>query len=223
MKPDHELHREIAARLDSDPSIRGEDIAVKVSDGVATLEGTVEDYAQRCAAEQAVERVAGVRAIVNELVVKVRGEHAHSDSEIAHAALNALRWDVQVPDEQITVKVVDGWVSLEGEVAWNYQRDAASRAVRYLAGVRGVSNMLRLRSVPPAADVRHRIAETLRRQAETDAGQIAVEVSGHSIVLRGAVRSLAEKRDAEQAAWNVPGVTKVQNDLLVNPPVAAGV
>jgi osmotically-inducible protein OsmY len=148
MQPDHELHREIAARLDSDPSIRGEDIAVKVSDGVATLEGTVEDYAQRCAAERAVERVAGVR---------------------------------------------------------------------------GVSNMLRLRSVPPAADVRQRIAEMLRRQAETDAGQITVEVSGHSIVLRGAVRSLAEKRDAEQAAWNVPGVTKVQNDLLVNPPVAAGV
>jgi osmotically-inducible protein OsmY len=223
MKPDHELHRDIVAELNLDPSIRDEDIAVAVKDGVATLAGTVDDYAQRWAAERAVEQVQGVRAIVNDLAVKLPGDNARSDSEIAHAALNALRWDVQVPDHRITVKVTDGWIMLEGEVEWNYQRDAASRAVRYLTGVKGVSNMLQLRKVASAADVKHRITDMLRRQAEIDAGQITVEVSGHTVILRGAVRSLNEKRDAERAAWNVPGVTRVENDLLVSPPLGAAV
>jgi osmotically-inducible protein OsmY len=223
MKPDHELHRDIMAQLNLEPSIRDEDIAVRVKDGVVTLAGTIDDYAQRWAAEQAVEQVHGVRAIVNELAVKLPGEHTRSDSEIAHAALNALRWDVQVPDQQITVKVADGWIMLEGEVEWNYQRDAASRAVRYLTGVRGVSNMLRLRKVASAEDVKQRIAEMLTRQAEIDAGQITVELSGHTVLLRGAVRSLNEKRDAERAVWNVPGVTRVENELLVSPTIGAGV
>jgi len=223
MKLDHELNRDIVAQLDLDPSIRNEDIAVAVKDGVATLAGTVDDYAQRWAAERAVEHVHGVRAIVNDLAVKIPGGHARLDSEIAHAAVNALRWDVQVPDQQITVKVADGWIMLEGEVEWNYQRDAASRAVRYLTGVKGVSNMLQLRKVASADDVKRHITEMLRRQAEIDAGQITVAVSGHTITLRGAVRSLNEKRDAERAAWNMPGITTVENDLLVAAPLGAAV
>jgi osmotically-inducible protein OsmY len=223
MTPDLELHRHITAQLDLDPSVRDEDIAVRVKDGVATLAGTVDDYAQRWAAERAVEQVHGVRAIVNDLAVEIRPEQARSDSDIAHAAVNALRWDVQIPDHQITVKVSDGWIMLEGEVEWNYQRDAASRVVRYLTGVKGVSNMLKLRNVASAGDVKQRITEMLKRQAEIDAGQITVEVNGHTIILRGAVRSLNEKRDAERAAWNIPGMTRVENDLLVSPPLGAAV
>jgi osmotically-inducible protein OsmY len=223
MKADQELHREIIAHLESDASIRDEDIAVSVKGGVATLAGTVDDYVQRWAAERALEHVAGVRAIVNDLVVKVPDTHARSDVEIAHAALNALRWDVQVPDHQITLKVADGWIMLEGEVEWNYQRDAASRAIRYLMGVKGVSNMLTLRNVASAADVKRRITEMLKRQAEIDAGQVTVEVSGHAVILRGAVRSLNEKRDAERAVWNIPGIVRVENDILVSPPLGAAV
>jgi osmotically-inducible protein OsmY len=224
MKTDRELNRDVLAQLDLDASIRNEDIAVRVKDGVATLAGTVDDYAQRWAAERALEHVPGVRAIVNNLVVKVPDEHTrYSDAEIAHAALNALRWDIQVPDQRITVKVADGWIMLEGEVEWNYQRDAAGRGVRDLTGVKGVSNMLRLREVAFADDVKRRITEMLKRQAEIDAGQITVQVSGHTIVLRGAVRSLNEKRDAERAVWNIPGITTVENDLRVSPPIGAAV
>lgn len=223
MKTDQELNRDVIAQLELDASIRDEDIAVRVKDGVATLAGTVDDYAQRWAAERALEHVHGVRAIVNDLVVKVPDHHARSDAEIAHAALNALRWDVQVPDPQITVKVADGWIMLEGELEWNYQRDAAGRAVRYLTGVKGVSNMLRLRKVASADDVKRRISEMLTRQAEIDSGQIAVQVSGHTVILRGAVRSLNEKRDAARAVWNIPGITKVENDIRVSPPIGAAV
>jgi osmotically-inducible protein OsmY len=223
MKSDIELQRDVIAQLNWDPSIRNEDIAVAVKDGTVTLAGTIDSYAQWYAAERAVERLKDVRAIVNDLKVKLPGGRERSDPDIAHAALNALKWDVEVPDERIRVKVADGWITLQGEVEWHYQRSAAERAVSALTGVRGVSNDIIVRVTPAPGDVKQRIREMLKRQAEFDAENVTVELDEHTVRLRGTVRSFAEKRDAERAAWHTPGVTKVENDLIVNVPTAAGV
>jgi osmotically-inducible protein OsmY len=217
MRTDSELRTDVVAELSWDPSIRDEDIATAVKDGVVTLAGIVDTYAQRYAAERAVERVNGVRAIANDLTVKLPGAMEQSDADIAHAAVNALRWNIQVPDERIKAKVTNGWLTLEGEVDWYFQKEAAERAVRYLTGVKGVKNLIALRVMPTPADVMQRIRASLKRHAELDADQITVETTGSRLMLRGTVRSVAERRDAERAAWNAPGVTRVDNDITVSP------
>jgi len=219
MRTDSELRTDIIAELSWDPSIRNEDIATSIKDGVVTLAGSVDTYAQRHAAERAVERVKGVRAIANDLRVKLLMEQ--SDADIAHIALNALRCNVEVPDERIRVKVTNGWVTLEGEVDRYYQKEAAERAVRYLTAVKGLSSQIVLRATPIPADIKQRIRGTLKRQAELDADHVTVETSGSRVILRGTVRSVAERRDAERATWNAPGVTRVDNDINVSPPVVA--
>jgi osmotically-inducible protein OsmY len=221
MRTDSELRTDILAELTWDPSIRNEDIATAVKDGVVTLAGIVDTYAQRYAAERAVERVKGVQAIVNDLVVKLPGAMERSDADLAHAAVNALRWNTQVPDDRIQVKVSNGWLTLEGEVDRYYQRHAAEGAVRYLQGVKGVNSLITLRAAPTPGDIQQRIRDSIKRQAEIDAGHVTVETSGSRVILRGAVRSIAERRDAERAAWNAPGVTSVENDINVAPPVPA--
>jgi osmotically-inducible protein OsmY len=221
MRTDNELRTDVVAELRWDPSIRDEDIATAIKEGVVTLAGTVDTYAQRYAAERAVARVNGVKAIVNDLAVKLPGAMERSDPDLAHAAVNALRWNIQVPDERIQVKVANGWVTLEGEVDRYFQKEAAERAVRYLTGVKGVSNLITLRAMPTPADIKQRIRASIKRQAEIDADQITVETSGSRVTLRGAVRSIAERRDAERAAWNAPGVTRVENDISISPPMAA--
>lgn len=223
MRTDSELRTDVVAELKWDSSIRDEDIATAVKEGVVTLAGIVDTYAQRYAAERAVGRVNGVKAIVNDLTVKLPGAMERSDPDIAHAAVNALRWNIQVPDERIQVKVANGWLRLEGEVDWYFQKEAAERAVRYLTGVKGVSNLIALRVMPIPADIKERIRSTLKRQAEVDADQITVQTSGSKITLKGTVRSVAERRDAERAAWNAPGVTIVENDLMVSPHILATV
>jgi osmotically-inducible protein OsmY len=221
MRTDSELRTDVVAELSWDPSIREADIATAVKGGVVTLAGMVDTYAQRYAAERAVERVNGVKAIVNDLTVKLPGALERSDAELAHAAVNALRWNIQVPDERIQVKVANGWLTLEGEVEHYFQKEAAERAVRYLTGLKGMSSLITLRAMPTPTDVKQRIRTTLKRQAELDADQITVDTSGSRITLRGTVRSVAERRDAERAAWNAPGVTRVENDLTVSPAIAA--
>jgi osmotically-inducible protein OsmY len=221
MRTDSELRTDIIAELKWDPSIRDEDIATSVKDGVITLAGTIDTYTQRYAAERAVERVNGVRAIVNDLTVKLPGTMERSDADIAHAAVNALRWDTQVPDERIKVKVMNGWLTLEGEVDRYYEKEAAERAVRYLTGVKGVNDSIVLRPTPTSADIKQRIRASLKRHAELDADQVRVETGGSRVTLRGTVRSVVERRDAERAAWNAPGVTRVDNEIEVLPPVVA--
>jgi osmotically-inducible protein OsmY len=223
MRTDHELRTDVVAELNWDTAIRNEDIATSVKDGVVTLAGVVDTYAQRYAAERAAERVKGVRAIANELTVKLPGAFERSDSEIAHAALNALRWHTQVRDDGIRVTVRNGQVTLEGQVDRYYEKQAAENSVRYLTGVKGVTNLITLRPVVAPADVKDAIRTSFRRLADLDAGQIKVEASGTEVTLTGSVRSIVERRDAERAAWNALGVTKVHNQILVSPLIAAGV
>jgi osmotically-inducible protein OsmY len=221
MKADSALQQDVVSELTWEPSIRDEDVAVAVKDGVVTLAGTVDTYAQRYAAERAAARVKGVRAIANELMVKLSRTTERSDSEIAHAALNALKVDIEVPDPRIRLKVANGWITLNGDLDWNYQRLAAERAVRYLTGVKGIVNSITLAPAPTRADVRDHIEAALTRQAEIDASHVMVDIDGHTITLRGKVRSLAEKNDAASAAWAASGVTSVVNHIEVDPPVFA--
>lgn len=221
MRTDSELRIDVTSELNWDPSIRNEDIAIAVKEGVVTLAGTIDTYAQRYAAERAVERVNGVKAIVNDLTVKLPGALERSDADIAHAAVNALRWHIEVPDERIQVKVTNGWITLEGEVDLYFQKEAAERAVRFLTGVKGVANLITLRATPTPADIKQRIRSGIKRHAELDAEQITVETSGSRVTLRGTVRSVVERRDAERAVWNAPGVQRVDNDIRVSAPVMA--
>jgi osmotically-inducible protein OsmY len=216
MRSDSELQRAITDELTWDPSIAEAGIGVAVRDGVVTLTGHVASYAQKLAAEHAVERIAGVRAFADALEVRLPAEHERSDTAIALAAAAALRWNILVPDESITAKVVDGWVTLEGTATWQYQRAAAAEAVRHLTGVRGVTNAIAVRpEVLSSLDVRHRIQDALRRTARREAARIAVHAADGKVTLGGTVDSWTARRDAEYAAWSAPGVAEVDDRIVV--------
>lgn len=221
MKTDNELRTDVLSELQWDPSIRNEDIAIAVKEGVVTLAGTVDSYAQRYAATRAVERVKGTKAIVNDLIVKLPSALTRSDAELAHAAVNALRWHIEVPEDRIRVKVSNGWLTLEGEVNRYFEKESAERAVRYLIGLKGMTNLITLQPLATPEDIKQRIRSSLQRQAALDADHITVETTGSRLTLRGVVRSMAERGDAERAAWNAPGVTMVSNEITVSPPVPA--
>lgn len=223
MRTDSQIQKDIVDELKWEPSLQDEDIGVAVHDGVVTLAGFVDSYANKWKAERVASRVKGVKAIANDLEVKLPTSSSRPDPDIARAALAALKWNVMVPDDRIKVKVEKGWLTLEGDVDWNFQREEAERSVRYLTGVLGVTNLVSVRARPAPSDIKRKIKETLERSAEFDADRITVEVDGHKAVLRGTVRSYAEKRDAERAARNAPGVTDVENDLIVEPTAFAAV
>lgn len=217
MKTDIELQRDVIDELRWDPSLKEKEIAVAASDGVITLSGFVPSYPEKWAAERAVERVFGVKAVANDIEVKLPGDRTRPDPELAHKVVEALEWDVQVPDDKIKAAVTNGWVTLEGEVAWAFQRDAALRAVRNIAGVRGVTNKLTL--VPPAVssyDVAVKIKDALRRRAERDAAGITIETKDNVVTLKGKVPTFAERRAAEGAAWSAPGVKEVHDEIVVS-------
>jgi osmotically-inducible protein OsmY len=218
---DSEIQKDVTDELRWDPALREDDIAVSVRDGVVTLAGFVVGYADKWRAERVVSKVKGVRAIANDLQVKLPSTSQRADPDIARAALNALTWDIAVPNDRIKVRVENGWVTLEGEVDGFYQREAAERDVRNLTGVKGVTNLLIVRAQPAPSDVKQRIREALQRGAQIDAEHITVEVEGHKAILRGTVRSYAEWRDAERAARNAPGITEVENRLTIDPVVYA--
>lgn len=216
MVTDKELYQHVLDTLRWEPSIREDDIAVAVNDGVVTLNGTVATYPEKYLAVRAIEKIPGVRAIADDVKVKLAGGVTRTDTELAHAIVDALHWNIQVPDERVKARVENGWVTLEGDVDRFYQSTAAERTVRYLAGVRGVTNEIHIK--PPEAspyEVSRKIKDALRRNAELDADRIMVEAHEGRVTLKGTVRSFAERRDAESAAWAAPGVKAVADEITV--------
>lgn len=210
-----ELQKKVLEALDFEPSLDESRIAVAVSDGIVTLTGQVPTYAQKLAAERVVKRIAGVKGIAMDLEVRLAGDARRTDSDLAAAAVRALEWDVQVPQTGLKVRVADGWVTLEGSVEWNYQRESAYRAVHNLAGVRGVSNLISIAKKVMPQDLKGRIETALKRTAELEARGIQVHTTGGKVVLEGKVHSWGEREDAESAVWAAPGVTEVVDRLVV--------
>jgi osmotically-inducible protein OsmY len=223
MRSDIEIQADVVAELRWEPGLRDDDVAVAVRDGMVTLAGYVDSYADRWRAERAASRVRGVRAVANDLEVKLPAGAERTDPEIARAALNALEWNTLVPHDRIKVTVDKGWITLEGDVEHYYQAEEAERTVHTLTGVKGVTNLITMRARPAPSDVKQRVREALARGAELDADRITIEVDGHKVILKGTVRSHAELREAERAARNAPGVTQVENRLTVDPSVVLAV
>ena len=211
-KKDTQIQEDVMNELNWDPSISAESIKATVKDGVVTLKGSVPHYFEKTCAELAAQRVSGVRAIADELEVKLLTDYQKSDEQIAKAAVDALEWNYSVPGN-VQVTVEKGWVTLNGDVEWDFQRNAARSAVAPLLGVCGVTNNLFIKSKVQPSDVKKRIQDALKRSAENDARDINITVEGNQVTLSGHVHSLAEIEDARFAAWSAPGVMTVRNNL----------
>jgi len=215
-KSDKDLERDVKEELAFDPRVDVKAITVSAKSGVVTLSGSAPTYAAKIAASRDAERVSGVNVVVEHMDVSLPDMHARSDADLAKAVADALRWDVEVPHDKIKTSVRDGWITLEGTVDWQYQRAAADGALRYLVGVKGVTNQI---AVAPslgerAIDVKQHIKDALTRSAETDAQRITVDTAeGGAVTLRGTIHSWAEREEVMRAAWATRGVRKVQDDL----------
>ena len=213
---DLELKKSVEAELSWDPMIKNAAaIGVRMKDGVVTLTGPVESYLEKLAAERAALRVAGVKAVANDLEVQLPNSSERTDEDIARAAANALEWTTGIASDKIKVTVDKGWITLKGAVDWQYQRTAAEDAVRYLWGVQGIINLIEVKPVVSTTIVKEKIEEALKRDAELDAQRIQVETSGSKVILKGTVHSWFERQEAERVAWDAPGVTKVENEIAV--------
>lgn len=215
MKTDSQLQHDVLLELEWEPSIDHADIGVAVTNGVVTLSGTVKSYAEKIAAERAAERVAGVKALAEEITVRYPEDPKHSDAEIAERIAALFSWNVTIPSDRITIKVEKGWATLGGTVDWKYQAEAAGEAAGKIGGVIGVINLIAVRKAPMASDVRERIMAAIKRQAQIDADSVTVHTKGGMVTLSGRVKAWSERRIAEQAAWAAPGVTSVEDNILV--------
>lgn len=215
MKRGIEIQRDVIAELQAEPSLDAAGIGVAVNGGVVTLSGHVSSLPQKRAAEGAAKRVMGVRGVADDLTVKLEVSAVRDDTDIAEMLVRSLRWNAVVPADAVKVTVDSGWVTLEGQVEWKYQRTEAEKTVSHLSGVRGVTNFIQIKPLVSASEIEQTVHNTFRRHAELDADQVFVEALGSKVTLRGRVRSWAEYEDADSAAWSAPGVTEVENRLEV--------
>lgn len=218
MKTDLQIQKDVLAEIQWEPLLQAAQIGVAVTNGIVTLSGQLDSYTKKKAAEKACKKIAGVRGIALDIQVGISPVYKRTDTELADAVLKALEWQSEIPHNKIKVTVEEGSVILEGEVEWDYQRVSACKAVENLAGVQTISNQIRLSPKITSFDIQEKINSAFIRSATLDASHIKAEVTGTLVVLTGNVRSLAEKEDAEIAAWNAPGISRVESKLLVEEP-----
>ena len=216
MRTDSDIKRDVEAELKWDPDIDATDIAVAVKGGVVTLTGFVRSYMHKYQAERDVKRVAGVAGVANDIEVRLPSGSERPDPEIARDAVAALKAELPYSSQNMKVIVKSGWVELEGSAEWNYQRTRAEEAVRRVKGIKGVRNLIVLKPSVAPSEIKGKIEEAFRRNAEIDAKRITVEANGSEVILKGTVRSWAERQEAERAAWRAPGVTKVDNRITIS-------
>lgn len=215
MKTDVQIQKDVMEELQWDPILNASEIGVMVKDGIVTLSGDINGYGKKLAAENAAKRVKDVRAVILELELKIDVDERRRDADIAAAALEALKWNSFVPEDKMTLRVENGWIILEGEVEWQFQRESASRAIENLLGVHGIKNHIKVRPKVTAIVVKDIIKKALERSADIEAARIEIVTEGGRVVLKGAVRSWNERADVERAVWNTPGVMEVKNELAV--------
>jgi osmotically-inducible protein OsmY len=215
MKTDSEIQKDIMEQLKWEPFLKASEIGVAVKNGVVTLSGQVDSFPKKLAAENAAKKIAGVKAIAEDIQIGVSPLYNRTDTEIAEAVLNAIKWHSAVREEKIKIKVENGIVKLEGEVEWEFQRQKIKTAVENISGVRTVLNLISIKPQTTPNDVERKISAAFHRSATIDSGKVKAEVLGNKVILRGKVRSFSEKEDAEAAAWAAPGVLSVESHLKI--------
>lgn len=216
MKNNSEIQKDVQNAIQWEPLLKAAEIGVTAKDGVVSLSGVVDSYAKKLEAESAAKKVNGVKALVEKIEVKFPNSWSKTNAEIANAALTALNSNWSVPKNKVTVKVEDGWITLEGELPWNYQKDAAKNSVNYLIGVRGVTNNIKIKSESHDAIEKRDVENAIGRSWSVDNSDIGVAVSGTTVTLSGTVNSWYQKEEAGRIAWNTPGIWHVKNDLEVD-------
>jgi osmotically-inducible protein OsmY len=214
-RTDEEIQRDVIAELRWDARVKPNEIGVQVKGGVVTLTGWVDSYMKKWAADEAAHRVKGVKAVANDVEVRLPGDSQRTDADIAAAVVQALESDASMRLEKLDVTVAKGWVTLQGEVEWQYQKEDAERVVRRITGVKGVTNLIAVKPRVTPSELQKKIEDALVRNAATDAERIQIEVQGGKVILKGTVRSWAERQEAERVVWSAPGVTQVENRITV--------